>query len=79
MRDLVGIEKEMIDSKNKQLYLPDGRVFDLTDRLYQLLMNALNETEYVWQHGAERIFREFKDDHQPLMEKPKLLKKKMFK
>ena len=47
MRDLVGIEKEMIDHESKQLHLPDGRVFDLTDRLYQLLMNAFEETEYI--------------------------------
>ena len=47
MRDLVGIEKEMINKETKQLHFPDGRVFDLTDRLYQLLMAAFNETEYV--------------------------------
>ena len=47
MRDLVGIEKEMIDEKSKQLHLPDGRVFDLTDRLYELLIKAFNETEYI--------------------------------
>ena len=47
MRDLVGIEKEMIDEKSKQLHLPDGRVFDLTNRLYELLIKAFNETEYI--------------------------------
>ena len=47
MRDLVGIEKDMIDDKAKQLHLPDGRVFDLTDRLHELLTKALNETEYI--------------------------------
>jgi hypothetical protein len=47
MKDLVGIEKEMIDAESRQLHLTDGRVFDLTDRLYQLLMNAFSETEYV--------------------------------
>ena len=47
MRDLVGIEKEMIDAESRQLHLPDGRVFDLTERLYQLLMNAFSETDYV--------------------------------
>ena len=47
MRDLVGIEKSMIDDKAKQLHLPDGRVFDLTNRLYDLLIKALNETDYI--------------------------------
>lgn len=47
MRDLVGLEVSMIDHKAKQLHLPDGRVFDLTDRLYELLLKAFEETEYV--------------------------------
>lgn len=47
MRDLIGIENTMIDHKSKQLCLPDGRVFDLTDRLYELLIKAFNETDYV--------------------------------
>ena len=55
MRDLVGIERGMIDDKEKQLHLPDGRVFDLTDRLYQLLINALNETEYICYGKALKV------------------------
>jgi hypothetical protein len=47
MRDLVGIEERMINHESKQLRLPDGRVFDLTDRLYQLLIQAFNENEYL--------------------------------
>lgn len=47
MRDLVGLEENMINHKEKQLHLPDGRVFNLTDRLYDLLLKAFNETEYV--------------------------------
>ena len=47
MRDLVGIELNMIDQKEKQLILPDGRVFDLTDRLCMLLVNACREEEYI--------------------------------
>lgn len=47
MRDLVGVESDMIDHKTKQLNLPDGRVFDLTDRLYMLLMKAFEEKEYM--------------------------------
>lgn len=55
MRDLVGIEINMINEKEKQLHLPDGRVFDLTDRLYQLLINALNETEYICYGKALKV------------------------
>ena len=47
MRDLVGIEVNMIDHETKQLHLPDGRVFDLTNRLYELLIKAFEETEYI--------------------------------
>lgn len=47
MRDLTGIELHMIDQKEKQLMLPDGRVFDLTDRLCDLLVKACLEDEYI--------------------------------
>jgi hypothetical protein len=47
MRDLTGVELSMINEKEKQLMLPDGRVFDLTDRLCNLLVKACNEYEYV--------------------------------
>lgn len=47
MRDLVGISEEMIDHKTKQLIFPDGRIFDLTDRLYKFLIKAFEETEYL--------------------------------
>jgi hypothetical protein len=67
MRDLVGIEKEMIDEKSKQLFLPDGRVFDLTDRLYELLIKSFAETEYICYgsslkvkalYGVGRLYKE---------------------
>jgi len=47
MRDLVGLEENMIDHEAKQLHLPDGRVFDLTNRLYDLLLKAFDEEEYL--------------------------------
>jgi hypothetical protein len=47
MRDLTGVELSMIDEKEKQLVLPDGRVFDLSDRLCDMLIKACNEYEYV--------------------------------
>ena len=55
MRDLVGLEENMIDHEIKQLYLPDGRVFDLTDRLYDLLLKAFNEEEYLCYGEALRV------------------------
>ena len=55
MRDLVGIEFKMINHEAKQLYLPDGRVFDLTNRLYELLMKAFEEEEYVCYGETLRI------------------------
>ena len=55
MRDLVGIEESMIDHKAKQLYLPDGRVFDLSERLYDFLINAFNEEEYLCYGDTMRV------------------------
>lgn len=55
MRDLVGIEKQMINNKTKQLHFPDGRVFDLTERLYELLLKTFDETEYVCYGQSIRV------------------------
>lgn len=55
MRDLVGLEESMIDHKAKQLHLPDGRVFDLTNRLYDLLLNAFDEEEYLCYGATLRV------------------------
>lgn len=55
MRDLVGIEEKMIDHKAKRLYLPDGRIFDLSDRLYEFLINAFNEEEYLCYGETMRV------------------------
>ena len=55
MRDLVSIHEDMMDHKNKRLVFPDGRVFDLTDRLYSLLMESFRETEYLCYGYTMRI------------------------
>lgn len=55
MRDLVGVELSMIDQKNKKLMLSDGRVFDLTDRLCDLLIKACREDEYVCYGDTLRV------------------------
>ena len=47
MCDLTGVEMHMINQEKKQLMLPDGRVFDLTDRLCELLIKACLEEDYV--------------------------------
>lgn len=55
MKDLVSVEENMIDHQNKQLIFPDGRVFDLTDKLYTLLIKACDETEYVCYGSTLRV------------------------
>ena len=47
MNDLVRISKDMVDSEEKLLYFSDGRVIQLTDRLYEFLIKAFDETEYM--------------------------------
>lgn len=55
MRDLVSVEENMIDHKRKQLIFPDGRVFDLTDKLYHLLIKSFDETEYICYGPAMKV------------------------
>ena len=55
MRDLVGIDSSMVDHKARQLHLPDGRVFGLTERLYEFLTHTFEETEYVCYGETLRI------------------------
>ena len=55
MRDLIIINTEMIDHKTKQLIFEDGRVFDLTDRLYNLLIRSFNEVEYICYGSTMRV------------------------
>ena len=72
MNDLVGITNAMVSSQEKTLYLPDGRFVKLTDRLYELLMKAFNETEYMCYGstlrvkkliGAGRLYKERDNAH----------------
>ena len=55
MRDLTGVELYMIDEDAKQLTLPDGRVFDLTDRLCDFLIKACLEEKYVCYGATLRV------------------------
>lgn len=55
MRDLTSVNIDMVDHKRKQLIFPDGRVFDLTDRLYDLLVKSFSETEYTCYGSTLRV------------------------
>lgn len=72
MRDLTGIELNMINQETKQLVFPDGRVFDLTNRLCDLLIKACHENEYVCYGdtlkvkkliGVDKIYKERDNAH----------------
>ena len=55
MNDLVKIDKSMINLTEKTLYFSDGRIVQLTDRLYELLMNAFDEVEYMCYGESLRV------------------------
>lgn len=55
MRDLISVNTEMINHKTKQIVFSDGRVFDLTDKLYSLLIESFNEVEYVCYGETMRV------------------------
>ena len=72
MNDLVKINKDMVDSDERVLYFSDGRLVILTDRLYELLTKAFNETEYMCYGstlrvkkliGAGRLYKERDNAH----------------
>jgi hypothetical protein len=55
MSDLVRINRDMVNSEEKSLYFSDGRVIQLTDRLYEFLIKAFNETEYMCYGATLRV------------------------
>lgn len=55
MADLVSINTSMIDHDDKILYFQDGRMVQLTDRLYALLIKAFDETEYMCYGESLRV------------------------
>jgi hypothetical protein len=55
MNDLVAINKHMVDSKEKAIYFSDGKKAQLTDRLYELLVKAFDETEYMCYGESLRV------------------------
>ena len=72
MNDLVCINRDMVDTEEKTLYFSDGRVIQLTDRLYEFLIKAFNETEYMCYgatlrvkklNGIDRLYKERDNAH----------------
>lgn len=55
MNDLVGISKSMVNAEEKIIYFSDGRRVKLTDRLYELLIKAFDETEYMCYGATLRV------------------------
>ncbi len=47
MNDLVKISKDMVDLEEKLLYFSDGRAIQLPNKLYEFLMKAFDESEYM--------------------------------
>lgn len=47
MRDITELNEHMLDKQNKCLIFPDGRVFDITDRLCEILEKAFQEDTYI--------------------------------
>ena len=47
MRDITELDRTMLDKENKCIIFPDGRVFDITDRLIDLLDKAFDEENYL--------------------------------
>lgn len=47
MRDITELNSNMLDKENKCLIFPDGRVFDITERLCDMLDKAFQEDTYI--------------------------------
>lgn len=47
MRDITSLDKDMLDKENKCLIFPDGRVFDISEHLCDLLEKAFDEEIYL--------------------------------
>ncbi len=47
MRDITSLSRDMLDKENKCLVFPDGRVFDISENLCELLDEAFDEDTYV--------------------------------
>ena len=55
MRDITSLNKDMLDTKNKCLVFPDGRVFDISTKLCELLEIAFDEEKYMCYGESLRV------------------------
>jgi hypothetical protein len=74
MRDITELHEDMLDKQNKCLVFPDGRVFDITERLCDLLDVAFKEDVYICYgetmrekrlQGKGKLFKERDNSHAP--------------
>ena len=47
MRDITSLNRDLLDIENKCLVFPDGRTFDISERLCKLLDKAFDEEKYI--------------------------------
>ena len=47
MRDITSLHRDMLDKESKQIIFSDGRVFDISEELCQMLDKAFHEEKYV--------------------------------
>ena len=72
MRDITSLNKDMLDKDNKCLIFPDGRVFDISENLCELLEKAFDEDKYLCYgetlrvkklEGKGKLFKERDNTH----------------
>lgn len=47
MRDITSLHRDLLDQQNKCLVLPDGRIFNISEYLCELLDKAFDEEKYI--------------------------------
>lgn len=55
MCDITGLCEEQLDHKKRQLHFTDGRVLNLTDQLYEDIVAAFKQTEYLCYGESLRV------------------------
>lgn len=74
MRDITSLCRDMLDKENKCLVFPDGRVFDISEKLCKLLDDAFNEEKYICYGetlrvktlvGVGKLFKDRDNAHAP--------------
>lgn len=74
MRDITALHENMLDKENKCLIFPDGRIFEITEKLCDLLEEAFKEDIYICYgetmrekrlQGKGKLFKERDNSHAP--------------